>query len=146
LKEVNVEKTGCSCKKCKEECRRLPGWFTPEEAAKAIEAGYAPRMSAVVQLHHKTSEPITALAPSIAGSEGKRYYHRMGRCTFLNHLDRCEIHQSGFKPVECRLGFSCRAHTCPTELEMFAMWNTLEGKAAVEKWRSRKDLNPRPPR
>jgi Fe-S-cluster containining protein len=141
-----VEKTGCSCKRCKEECRRCPGWFTPEEAVKAIEAGYAPRMSAVVQLHHKTLRPITALAPSVIGSEGKRYYHRAGRCTFLNHLDRCEIHRSGFKPVECRLGFSCRPSTNPNELEMFAMWDTPEGKSAVEKWRSRPDSNRRPAR
>ncbi|MFL6764533.1 MAG: hypothetical protein ACJ8FO_04980 [Sphingomicrobium sp.] len=124
----------CACSACKKACETVPGWFTPAEAVRAIEAGLARRMSAVSEI----LSGMFALAPSVAGREGRAGWHGLGRCTLLTADGRCEIHDSGFKPVECRTGYGCHdGPDLPKVEEMWAMWRSPEGKAAVELWQSR---------
>jgi hypothetical protein len=108
----------------------VPGWMTPEEAMKAIEVGFAPRLSAVIEGN------AIAVAPSVVGNEGRPTPHRPGWCTFLTEDRLCEIHDSGFKPIECRTGFGCRMDhpDMPSVEDMHDMWNTSEGADAVAAW------------
>jgi hypothetical protein len=76
------------------------------------------------------------LSPSVCGMEGLMVPMQKGRCTFFTNAGLCKIHNSGFKPIECRLA-SCRpaAGTGEAETnEMFAMWRSPAGQAAIEKW------------
>src|SRR5258708_37691685 len=88
-----VTPLGCSCPKCKAECRRVPGWFTPEEAMRAIKAGMAKRLTVVHQAD------VAAVAPACSGMEGHESHYGEGRCTFLTNAGLCEIHDSGFKQI-----------------------------------------------
>ncbi len=122
----------CSCIACKNACREVPGWFTPTEAKLAIEAGLANRLSAVRECD------VVAMAPSPVGYEGKEKRHGTGACTFLTADGLCEIHTSGFKPIECRTGFGCKGGgpDYPSLHEEHTMWKSEEGKAVVELWRN----------
>jgi Fe-S-cluster containining protein len=126
----------CDCEKCKHECEKVPGWFTPAEATRAIGAGYANRMSLVAE---KSPDIAFALAPSIVGWEGKSTAFAFGRCSFLTKEGRCEIHDSGFKPIECRFGYGCRrsAPDYPEPEAMRALWRTVEGDTAIRLWQSK---------
>lgn len=121
----------CDCIQCKNACMEVPGWFTPAEAVLAINAGLANRLSAVREVD------IVALAPSPIGKEGLEKAHSLGICTFLKADGLCEIHNSGFKPIECRTGYGCKGATpdYPELIEMLSMWDSDEGKAAVMLWR-----------
>jgi hypothetical protein len=55
----------CSCEKCVSFCQR-PGWWTVEEADKAITAGFANRMMLEVALE----EDFGVLSPAFKGNEG----------------------------------------------------------------------------
>jgi len=125
----------CSCEYCRLACEQVPGWFTPEEASKAIDAGYAPRLSAVVE----RSTGTVAVIPSIVGVEGKYDIFRPGRCTFLNKEGLCEIHDTGFKPIECRTGYGCKPSVDYPTLEFINNeWNSNAGVAVIQKWEQQK--------
>lgn len=120
----------CKCSACKGCCEKVPGWFTPTEAMLAIEAGFASRLSAVKEYG------VVAIAPSPVGYEGRAKHHGPGVCNFLTKDGLCEIHNSGFKPIECRTGFGCSPGADYPELEtMHEMWASEEGHNAVETWR-----------
>ena len=107
----------------------MPGWFTPEEAICAIEAGYAKQLSIVNQ------QGIEAIAPSVRGQEGKAVYFGGGRCTFYRK-GKCTIHETCFKPIECRTGFACDKNDpeMPTLRDIFKMWS--EDQPVAQKARS----------
>lgn len=128
---MSHDSKGCACERCKAECHRVPGWFSPAEAMLAMDAGLAHRISAVRE--HLID--IVALAPSRVGFEGIATLHYLGRCNFLSSDDRCEIHNTEFKPIECRTGFGCRGNVGPNPEEMREAWSGPEGTAAVERWR-----------
>lgn len=114
--------TECSCKECIAECTRVTGWFTPGEARLAIEAGLAERITDV-------NKSVTGLAP--LAERGNR-----GRCTFLTADNLCELHETSFKPIECRTGFGCDKSddSSPSIKEMFEMWGSEEGKIVYQLW------------
>lgn len=129
-----TDTTNCTCSSCERECERLPGWFAPGEAVRAIEAGLAPRLALVQQ------GDVYALAPAPVGKEGQEIEYQQGRCTFFTQWRRCEIHKSGFKPIECVTGFGCHRGPRPVHpdlMEMFAMWRSDAGRAAVRLWQTR---------
>ena len=60
-----------------------------------------------------------------------------GQCTFLRK-NRCEIHNSGFKPLQCRESLACdpdKATGYLDNYEMARLWKTMEAKAIVKKWK-----------
>jgi Fe-S-cluster containining protein len=123
-------KISCDCSNCKGCCIEVPGWFTPAEALLAIEAGFANRLSAVKE------DGVIAIAPSPVGYEGQEKRHGPGICNFFTKDGLCEIHDSGFKPIECRTGFGCSPGSDYPELEtMHEMWVSEEGQNAVKIWR-----------
>ena len=76
------------------------------------------------------------LSPAFKGCEvnfAEEAYSSRG-CTFLNE-NRCELHGSGFQPMECRfchhdqVGLGPRCHA-----DIEKDWNTPAGRALVVKW------------
>ncbi len=122
----------CTCEVCVSFCAR-PGWWTMEEAARAIEAGYAGRM----MLEMAPDNSFGVLSPAFKGSEVNFALDRFkaNGCTFLTHEQRCELFGTGHTPLEC-----CFCHhdrpgqgpKCHRALEKD--WNTPEGKALVVRW------------
>lgn len=121
----------CSCKICLSYCAR-PGWWTVEEATRAIDAGYGNRM----MLEMSPDRSFGVLSPAFRGCEvdfALNLYADRG-CTFLKD-NRCELYGTGFQPLECRychhdrpgLGSQCHA-------DIEKDWNTPAGRALVVRW------------
>lgn len=121
----------CSCDICRGYCRR-PGWWTVEEAAKAMEAGYGSRM----MLEMSPELTFGVLSPAFKGCEGYfalQDYSGFG-CNFLKD-GLCELHGTGFEPLECRFCHHLRkglGQKCHADLEKD--WKTATGQALVKKW------------
>ena len=121
----------CGCEICLGYCAR-PGWWTVEEAARAIQAGYAGRM----MLEIAPEQTFGVLAPAFKGNEGNfalSIFQGRG-CTFLEQ-DRCQLHGTGLQPLECRFCHHDRpgqGQLCHNEIELG--WNTPAGQALVERW------------
>lgn len=143
----------CDCEQCVRLCRCNPGWFTPAEAIQAMKAGLGHRlMRDWLEPSHKlgNSERLYVLAPASLGCEGKEApeldnyfalllgFAKKGRCTFLEN-DLCSIHDSGFKPKQCRECLGCQKNNGPDNYEMARHWDTEEGKQALEMWA---EINP----
>jgi Fe-S-cluster containining protein len=141
----------CKCRKCVEACRQNPGWFLPAEALKAIEAGYADRLMrdwyegdrgqntyvlAPASLGHEGEDApaMTTLADLFAFLSGSGYWK--GQCTFLKN-DLCAIHDSGFKPFQCRRAFVCSGEedAASTNRMVARAWDTRIGRDAIMAWR-----------
>jgi hypothetical protein len=121
----------CSCKVCLSYCKR-PGWWTVEEAEKAIAAGFASRM----MLEVAPEMDFAVLSPAFVGNEGKyslQAFSKFG-CTFLKG-GLCELFGSGFQPLECRFchhsrkGQGIRCHSA-IEKE----WKTNTAKRLIVRW------------
>ncbi len=128
----------CSCAVCLSFCAR-PGWWTVEEATRAFNAGYGERM----MLEMAPERTFGVLSPAFKGNEGTyalQNYKDRG-CNFLKD-ERCELHGTGFQPLECRFCHHDRpgqGPICHADLEKD--WNTPEGQALVERWLRRRKKN-----
>jgi hypothetical protein len=121
----------CGCEICLSYCTR-PGWWTVDEAARAMDAGYAGRM--MVEVAPERS--FIVLSPAFKGCEGNFAldpYKNKG-CTFLQDK-RCQLHGSGLQPLECCFCHHDRpgeGQICHADIEQD--WNTPAGLALVERW------------
>ena len=121
----------CSCAVCLGYCAR-PGWWTVEEAARALAAGFGPRM----MLEIPPEQTFGVLSPAFVGCEGGLANNLAARrgCSFLKN-QRCELHGSGFQPLECRFCHHDRpglGPDCHADLERD--WHTPQGQALVQLW------------
>jgi hypothetical protein len=132
----------CACEICLSYCNR-PGWWTVEEAAAAVEAGYGNRM----MLEMSPERSFGVLAPAFKGCEAAyadSLYAGRG-CTFL-HANRCELYGTGFQPLECRFCHHERAGLGPRcHADIERQWNTSAGRALVVKWSNRGGIGKRLP-
>jgi hypothetical protein len=121
----------CACEICLGYCKR-PGWWTVEEAASSIEAGYANRM----MLEMSPDRSFGVISPAFNGCEAffaLELFADRG-CNFLKDK-RCELHGTGFQPLECRYCHHDRIGSgprCHADIEQD--WNTPAGQALVVKW------------
>jgi hypothetical protein len=121
----------CSCDRCVSFCKR-PGWWTVNEATKAIEAGLAGRM----MLEVAPEMNFAVLSPAFRGNEvnyAMQFYSKQG-CTFLI-ADRCELFDTGNQPLECRFCHHDREGegiACHSALEKD--WNSEQGKRLIVRW------------
>jgi hypothetical protein len=121
----------CSCDICRTYCKR-PGWWTVEEAKKAIDAGFACRM----MLEISPEEDFAVLSPAFKGNEGKfalQIFANIG-CTFLQN-GLCELFGSGFQPLECRFCHHQRkglGKKCHNAIEQ--VWKSNDAKKLIVKW------------
>jgi hypothetical protein len=131
LREKYPPSQPCSCEICVGYCHR-PGWWTVEEAEKAIKAGLAHPMMLEVSPEGK----FGVLSPSFKGNEGNytlQLYSNQG-CTFLDK-GLCELSGTGFQPLECRychherIGFGNQCHTYIEK-----DWNTAYAKRLIVRW------------
>jgi hypothetical protein len=131
LAEKYPPSESCSCSICLAYCQR-PGWWTVEEAARTIDAGYAKRM----MLEMSPDRSFGVLSPAFRGCEiqfAMNEYASHG-CTFLKD-DRCELHGSGLMPLECRFCHHDRAGLGPRcHADIERDWNTAGGRALVVRW------------
>jgi len=121
----------CSCNICQSYCSR-PGWWTVQEATRAIEAGYWKRM----MLELSPDFTYGVLSPAFKGCEQDfaiQEYSKLG-CNFYSK-GMCELYDTGLIPLECRfchhlrkgLGEKCH-HDIGEE------WNTPLGHILVNEW------------
>lgn len=135
LKRTLLEKyppsAPCSCGICLGYCAR-PGWWTVEQAARALEAGYGSRM----MLEIAPELTFGVLSPAFKGCEQSiaAYPFAKNGCTFLKN-ERCELYGTGHQPLECRFCHHARRGLglrCHADLEKD--WKTPAGQALVEQW------------
>jgi len=121
----------CACDVCLKYCQR-PGWWTVKEAAAAMNAGHGGRM----MLEVSPERSLAVLSPAFKGCEGTfalNQYANRG-CNFLRD-NRCELHGTGFQPLECRFCHHDRqglGPQCHADLE--TDWNTPAGRSLVSRW------------
>lgn len=131
LEEKYPPSEPCSCSICLSYCRR-PGWWTVDGARGAIEAGYANRM----MLEMSPDRSFGVLSPAFIGCEMDfaASQYAAGGCTFLKD-QRCELHGSGWMPLECRFchhdrpGMGPRCHA-----DIAKDWNSAAGRDLVVRW------------
>ena len=122
----------CGCETCKNYCIR-PGWWTVSQAKEAIKAGYANRMMIEVS----PERDFGVLSPAFRGAEGKIALQEFSKngCNFQAGDGSCELHATGFLPLECgfchheRVGLGIKCH-----LDLEKDWKTELGKQLVNKW------------
>ena len=121
----------CSCVTCLGYCAR-PGWWTVEQAARALDAGYGSRM----MLEVAPELTFGVLSPALRGCErsiAANLFAKNG-CTFLKN-DRCELFATGHQPLECRFCHHDRrglGPRCHADLEK--NWKTSAGQVLVGRW------------
>jgi hypothetical protein len=121
----------CACEICVGYCAR-PGWWTVEQAARALEAGYANR----VMLEIAPELTFGVLSPAFKGCERSFATNEFAKngCTFLKN-NLCELFGTAHQPLECRFCYHERrglGPKCHADLEKG--WRTPEGQTLVEKW------------
>jgi hypothetical protein len=122
----------CACDVCLAYCRR-PGWWTVQEAARALDAGLGPRM----MLEVSPSRTLGVLSPSFKGNEGHYAFNEFaGRgCTFLTSEQSCELHGTGLQPLECRFCHHDRRGEGPAcHRAVEKDWNSAAGRSLVARW------------
>ena len=121
----------CTCETCWQYCSR-PGWWTVREAETAMEAGLRDRM----MLEISPERTFGVLSPAFKGCERCFALQRFADrgCTFLQS-NLCELHGSGFQPLECRFCHHDRRGQgphCHAALEN--NWHSPAGRTLVRKW------------
>ncbi len=122
----------CACEMCLGYCVR-PGWWEPwKKRPETMAAGYGPRM----MLENCPRCSFGVLSPAFKDCEGTFALKNCATrgCTFLT-VKRCELHGTGYQPLECRfchhdrpgLGLQCHA-------DIEKDWNTPAGRALVVQW------------
>ena len=88
----------CSCKVCRSYCSR-PGWWSVDEANRAIGLGYSHRM----MLEVSPELTFGVLSPAFTGCEMNFALQEFSGngCTFHKN-DLCELFGTGIQPLECR--------------------------------------------
>ena len=131
LAEKYPPSPACSCDLCTSFCKR-PGWWTVEEAARALEAGFGARM----MLEMAPGLNFGVLSPAFKGCEKQFAYNEFASngCTFSVN-DKCELHGTGHQPLECRFCHHDRpgmGPRCHADIEK--EWNSPAGRALVVEW------------
>jgi hypothetical protein len=121
----------CACDICLSYCAR-PGWWTVEEATRALEAGYGKRM----MLEMAPELTFGVLSPAFKGCEKSFATNQFANngCNFLKN-DRCELYGTGHQPLECRYCHHERrglGPQCHADLEKD--WKIPAGQALVDRW------------
>lgn len=121
----------CSCEICVNYCRR-PGWWTVEEAGRALDAGYGKRM----MLEMAPELTFAVVSPAFKGCEGNFALNEfsINGCNFFKN-SLCELFGTGCQPIECRFCHHDRTGEggkCHLDIEKD--WNTPAGISLIEKW------------
>lgn len=144
----------CKCRACVDACKHMPGWMTPLEATAAIEAGMARDLMMdwfEPDLKYGNRIRIFVLCPAAEDHRGSKaaemdelFPENRGFMTFfaaavpqrcvLLKKDRCSIHDSGFKPSQCKAALGCNTKVGLDKVDMIAAWDTDDGRALISRW------------
>jgi hypothetical protein len=121
----------CACEICVGYCAR-PGWWTVEEATRALDAGYGNR----IMLEMAPELTFGVLSPAFKGCERSIAANQFANngCTFLKN-NLCELYWTGHQPLECRFCHHERrglGPKCHADLEKD--WKTPAGQTLVDQW------------
>jgi hypothetical protein len=165
-----IADSGCSCDKCAGACRFAPGLMMAEEAAGLVRRGYGHQLMLewwdddggpyalknIKFLRTVEGRPrrFYFLCPAIQGREGASapdtYNNHVafrilvtgrgkGACTFFDG-GLCTVHDSGFKPAECRYAFGCRTDINARAWRTWVhqgvalSWDRREAQSLVDSW------------
>jgi hypothetical protein len=109
-----------------------PGWWTVDEAVKAINSGFAERCMLEVSPEYD----FAVISPAFKGAESNFALQEFSKngCTFFKD-GLCELFDTGLVPLECRFCHHTRigeGQKCHDALEK--EWNTYRGQKAVDLW------------
>lgn len=135
----------CKCLDCQHLCLN-PGWFTPKEAETAIEEGYADKL--MLDYYILKDSNIYILCPASNGCEKNRskntgelrFLSNKGRCT-LQKEGMCTIHNTSFKPLQCRSAMGCKEGHGLDGLQMAKKWDNQKARDLIKKWMALVDLD-----
>lgn len=96
-----------------------------------MDAGYADRLCVDYWYEFDLDQYVSIIRP-----DGRRFFPGE-RCTFLTSKWQCELHDTAFKPLECRAALLCADTTQGPGRERIARdWNNDAGRAAVARLES----------
>jgi hypothetical protein len=72
------------------------------------------------------------VGPRVLGKEVNPLYPH-GQCVFLNNNDRCELHDLGLKPLECRTS-NCGRSNRGLGKYVRDKWNNPQAQSLVDIW------------
>ncbi len=132
----------CTCSACVEACKRFPGWFGLDDAEAALDAGLAKRL--MLDFWEEFPENISILSPASEGCEGDdapdmpafAFGWTKGRCVFLSPEGLCLLHDTPYKPLQCRTMIS-REQPPGEWIDNRAvrdLWDSDRGRALVARW------------
>ena len=129
--------TNCSCDICKSMCSR-PCWPTPNEAIGLIKLGHASKLMDdywVGGINNEGCADIHILCGASRGYEGEMApWPGAAPCAFQdNETKLCQIHNSGFKPIEARLT-DCKGTQDNLHKEVAALWENDRAQKLVKLW------------
>lgn len=97
MRKSGRKPTECKCSACKNQCK-TPGLATPNQILKLVESGYKDKIvftEWAVGLYIGLMNKIIPMYQILADEEG---------CVFQDReTGLCELHNTGLKPLECRL-------------------------------------------
>lgn len=126
----------CMCRDCVAACSVRPGWPTPEEVERLMDQGHANRLMLDHWSGGEDGKEHYLLVPAVdEHGGGLAPFNPIGRCTFLTDAERCEIHESGAKPLGCRATMACRRPPRRRAASIVALWDGEAGAAAIARWR-----------
>jgi hypothetical protein len=121
----------CACDVCKSYCRR-PGWWTVNQAERAIHSGFSDRM----MLEISPERNFGVLSPAFRGNESNyalKIFSQNGCTFYINEM--CELFGTGLQPLECRFchhdrrGLGLKCH-----LDIEKDWKSRQGQNLIIKW------------
>lgn len=127
--------SSCTCNACIMCCTYYPGWMTPEESQRAIVAGRGRDLMLdyfLPEIRYGNEDTIFVLCPASVGYEGQEapFDPTWKSCTLLVN-NRCSIHDTDFKPKQCRTIFACKQQG-PDKIDMVKDWDTELGRSVVD--------------
>lgn len=126
----------CDCHQCVSMCERIPCWPSPQEARDLIESGYGRKLMHTVDYDYRIGYDIELICPAPQDyTPGTFTSDRYGVCVFLTNDDLCQIHNTGFKPIEARL-VDHRNAPEDLHLQVLLLWDTPEGKEVIKLWQN----------
>lgn len=159
LELAMIPECECKCYLCREACREAPCWGTPLEIENLMSAGYGDKLMAYIITPGHYNIPLpsfpdawnkgttTVIAPAKMGGNGAGYATEStssgitfrGRCVFLRGKGKnelCEIHGTGLKPVEGRVGYHDMSYNKAIRVRelIISTWNTDFGRRVAKMW------------
>ena len=151
----------CMCSECVSLCERNPGWMIPEEASTAISRGFGSKlMRDWLEPDEKVGneERVYVLAPASSGCCGQDapefdFFDFIpgftggelpikGRCVLLSKDRKCEIHNSGFKPLQCRKNIGCATNENHVDnYDVARLWHNVTAQNIVKRWQENEEIN-----